>query len=319
MKVCSVPAISDVRREWAFGRGGGPVHHQVCKAKYLARLGWETVERPEDADLIHGHGVLPPARYDVLTVHAVWPVELVQRPDWWDEQNNRTRALATRAGKVVVLSDYMAGKLEECCGVKAAVVPQAIDGEEWDALPAQDRQVWRDQYGIREDRTVVLWGKCVIDRWLRDPTPARELAHLSPSAVVWLTGHPYDYQWLSMPLNLNWLGLLPFIEMQRAVTACDVYLATALESSGQGHLEAMYCGKPVLGYDWGGVAETVRNGVDGVLVKPGNYEGLAKGLETIQANYAAMSKAAHERALNYTWRVVAPKLVEVYEGVLANG
>jgi glycosyltransferase involved in cell wall biosynthesis len=317
MRVCSVPAISAIKAEWAAGRGGGPVHHQVSKAKYLERLGWKTVERPEDADLVHGHGVLPPAHYDVLTIHAVWPVDrLTNPPEWWTEHNTRMASAAKRAERVVALSEFTANKVRELADVDVTVVPQAIDAEEWDGCSRHQGESWREQYGVQSERPVVLWGKCVIDHFLRDPKPARELAHLCPSATVWVTGHPYDYNWLSMPLNLNWLGALPFSEMRRAVSACDVYLATTLESSGQGHLEAMYCGKPVLGFNWGGVAETVHNGFDGVLVEPGDYEGLAKGLETILSNYEKMSKAARIRALCYTWEASAPKLVRIYEEVL---
>jgi glycosyltransferase involved in cell wall biosynthesis len=64
--------------------------------------------------------------------------------------------------------------------------------------------------------------------------------------------------------------------------ACDVF---ALPSRGEGFgmvfLEAMACGKPVIGGAHGGVPDIVEDGVTGLLVPHGDSEKLAQAFETL--------------------------------------
>jgi len=62
-------------------------------------------------------------------------------------------------------------------------------------------------------------------------------------------------------------------------------------------LEAMATGMPVLATHHGGIPEAVQNGVSGILVEEGDWEGLVRGMLELVNNptaYQAMSHAAHE-------------------------
>jgi phosphatidyl-myo-inositol dimannoside synthase len=66
---------------------------------------------------------------------------------------------------------------------------------------------------------------------------------------------------------------------------CDVF---ALPSRGEGFglvfLEAMACGKPVIGGTHGGIPDIVEDGVTGLLVPHGEVERLAQALESLVKN-----------------------------------
>jgi phosphatidylinositol alpha-mannosyltransferase len=94
------------------------------------------------------------------------------------------------------------------------------------------------------------------------------------------------------------------------------------ESFGIVLLEAMSAGRPVVASSIPGYAAVVRDGVDGVLVPPGDAGALADSLERMLADPArakAMGEAGRERARRYDWQIVAERVEEVYMKALAAG
>jgi glycosyltransferase involved in cell wall biosynthesis len=85
--------------------------------------------------------------------------------------------------------------------------------------------------------------------------------------------------------------------------------------------EAMASGVPVVAFDVPGVRELVRNGVDGLLVEPGDVDSLASALRRVWddgALRARMSLEARLRARAWpTWQRSAARLVDVIETVVA--
>ena len=138
---------------------------------------------------------------------------------------------------------------------------------------------------------------------------------MRPDAVVVMTADATaieEFAADALPANVCCVGVQPYGEMQALLADCDVYLATMLESSGQGHLEAMYLGKPVIGYRWGGVGE-LAGGV-AQLVDPDDLAGLAHALDYALANYATLGAAG--RALveaRHLWPAAAAEYKDIYE------
>jgi len=313
--VYSYPTYEQSYETWRM-RGGGPAHHQVMKSKYLAFNDWDVTYEIGDADIVHGHGVTSLPGMDVLTIHAVWPTHIYpDHPAFWDEHNAKMAAVMQQVGQVVALSEYTAGLCRELAGVDVTVVPQAIDPEEWEDEPNYDI---RTHLGIPADMPLVIWGKNAVDV-LRDPTAAVKLAEAKPDIAVVMTAERDQVIAQSGQMlteNVFCIGTLAFPAMRNLLHASDIYLATTIESSGQGHLEAMYLGKPVLGYKWGGVADTVPVGRYGAgeLVEPGDIDSLIDAFDLVWRRRKGYGrKAAATVAKSYTWPVVIDQLIAVYE------
>ena len=100
--------------------------------------------------------------------------------------------------------------------------------------------------------------------------------------------------------------------------AAGVLCAPSLsgESFGMILTEAFAAGTPVIASQIAGYAEVVTDGVDGVLVPPGDAQRLAEELRSVYlepARRAAMGHAARVSAERYAWPHVAERVEHVYE------
>lgn len=100
--------------------------------------------------------------------------------------------------------------------------------------------------------------------------------------------------------------------------AADVLCAPSLsgESFGMILTEAFAAGTPVIASQIAGYAEVVTDGVDGVLVPPGDAQRLAEELRSVYlepARREAMGDAARRSAERFAWPYVAERVEHVYE------
>jgi len=107
-------------------------------------------------------------------------------------------------------------------------------------------------------------------------------------------------------------------ELDRA----DVLCAPSLrgESFGMVLTEAFAAGTPVVASEIAGYREVVRNGIDGVLVPPGDAQAIAEALRDLweePGRRAAMGLAAAANAERFAWPRVASDVVDAYEDAIA--
>ncbi len=103
-----------------------------------------------------------------------------------------------------------------------------------------------------------------------------------------------------------------------ALHRADVLCAPSLsgESFGMVLTEAFAAGTPVVASEIAGYSDVVTDGVDGVLVPPGDPQRLAEELQRAHhepARLATMGEAARESAQRYAWPRVADRVTAVYE------
>ena len=122
---------------------------------------------------------------------------------------------------------------------------------------------------------------------------------------------------LGIEKDVIFLGAVPYADMPRLYQDCDVYCFPTLgEPFGKAMIEAMACGKPVIASRIGGPTEVIQNGVNGILVPPGNVEELAEEIVLLENDENArrrIGEKARETILKrFSWKVVADKYHLLY-------
>lgn len=113
-----------------------------------------------------------------------------------------------------------------------------------------------------------------------------------PEVQLVLVGTGDDRAWLEdltdkngVHRHVHFLPGLSYSELVACYAACEIF---ALPSSGEGfglvYLEAMACGKPVIGGAHGGAPEIIEDGVTGYLVPHGDPIQLATCIEALLAD-----------------------------------
>lgn len=271
---------------------GRVVHAQY---KYLPQFDIELVGDEGRAEVIAGHTHDYGARdITVCHVHGLyWTGDpgSGEYGNWHREANARIIASVRRARAMTVPSEWVAEPFRRDMRMSPLVIGHGIEPAEWSP-------------GVNGG--YVLWGKNRGSD-VCDPSWPWELARHGQSVTT--TFEPANRD---RPRSLTVTGELKSDAMRELLRGADVYLATTKETFGIQTLEAMACGVPVLGFDWGGTASLITHQEDGYLVRPGDVEGLLEGLAYIRANRARLSAGARATAQGYSWERVIGRYADLY-------
>jgi glycogen synthase len=97
-------------------------------------------------------------------------------------------------------------------------------------------------------------------------------------------------------------------------------LPSVYEELGTVLLEAMQAGLPVVASKTSGIPDVIEDGVNGMLVPPGDPGALARAIDRLLADRhlaCRLSEGAQERAKDYDWEMLADRVLAVYRGVTA--
>jgi len=128
-------------------------------------------------------------------------------------------------------------------------------------------------------------------------------------------------QGLGISNKVKFIGNLDTPDMINLLNHSDAVLGTSLMSNVNLSIqEAMSCGTCVIVFDNGEMSALVRNLCQGVLVKPGDIDGIAEALKTLYSN-PALRKTMGENARGRiaecrSWAARAKDEINVYEAVL---
>jgi glycosyltransferase involved in cell wall biosynthesis len=243
------------------------------------------------------------------------------------------RALS-RARKILAPSlDYIANssfkRLVDTRGNDVAELPNGVDIERFN--PAVDCTGVRSKYNLG-GRSVVLFvgalDKAHYHR--RVDVLMRAFSKLeNQETILMITGEgdmQSGYRRLAADLGVAdrvvFTGTILNWDLPQYYALCDLMVlpSTRLEIFGMVLVEAMACGKPVIGSNLPGVRTVVDDEVNGFLVEPGDVDELAAKMRRLLADkdlrQAFGQEARRKVEAQYDWRAIGQRLERIYQDVL---
>jgi phosphatidylinositol alpha-mannosyltransferase len=151
------------------------------------------------------------------------------------------------------------------------------------------------------------------------------IEHVPSRLTVIGAGEEDVKRWLTDPellASIDVRGRVSEEELWAELHAADVLCAPSLsgESFGMVLTEAFAAGTPVIASGIAGYSDVVTDGVDGLLVPPGDPQRLAEELQRVHhepERLVAMGAAARRSAKRYAWPRIADQVTTVYERAIA--
>ena len=237
---------------------------------------------------------------------------------------------AQQATLIVAVSRYSAEKIVKHYNVDTAkirVVPNGVDTERF--KPEENSAEIRQQLGLGDAPCLLFVGGLVPRKGLPYLVEAaKKVVHEKANTQILIVGDgplrtPLKDAIASAGLgeNFRFLGRVKDNELPKIYNCADVFVLPSVQE-GQGIvlLEAQASGVPVVAFDAGGVKEAVRDRETGLLVKPGDTDGLAEALINLLNNKQSRETLGQNGReyvyANYTWDVTTKKMLEVYREAL---
>jgi glycosyltransferase involved in cell wall biosynthesis len=266
----------------------------------------------------------------VVTYHTGSMVKNKWSVDWLIRLYERRvlPRLLRRADAVVAVSPSVRERLRPHAGPKTELVTPAVDTDVF--LPelsgGQTEQAPTILFVGRIERSSASKG---IDHLIK----AFHLVHRElPAAQLVLVGggdavddHRRAAASLGISDSVTFRGVLSgkaLVEANQQSSLLALPSTTETESFGMSIIEAMACKKPVVASDVGGIPSVVDHGSDGLLVPPGDAEGLASAcLEILRTPglAAAMGEAGYRKVMElYTWPSRIDRYEEIFNAIIGS-
>jgi glycosyltransferase involved in cell wall biosynthesis len=235
------------------------------------------------------------------------------------------RRVFAQAVSVTTVSRYLRQQIEarlpELAG-RVAITPMPVNRIFSDS---PQRRV----SGRVERKTIVAAGRLSRQKGFHDLIAAGKLLHERGHDVkIVLVGEGPEEQALrdlASRLDISdrvvLAGVQTASQLAETYRACDAFvLPSEDEGLGLVLIEAMLCGAPVVGARSGGICDTIADSQTGLLVEPGDAEGLAQALAhlfdspTENQRMALAGRAFAQRA--YSPDACVGRVLSVYRGVL---
>ena len=202
----------------------------------------------------------------------------------------------------------------------STVIPYGLDTE---SFKPHDKQLARRSFGLPADAHVVLFVADSLEekrKGLHQLLQALAGVQAENGICLASLGRGLDATGGSLPVrNLGYVR--EDEKLAFAYSAADVFVAPSLQDNFPNTiLEAFACGTPVIAHSVGGCAEQVRDGVTGLLVRPGDPERLREAIVALLANAelrSKMSGACRRAAVeNYSLEIQATRYKQLYEKLI---
>lgn len=157
---------------------------------------------------------------------------------------------------------------------------------------------------------------------------ANEIRNNYPEVTFRIVGKGPDREWYeslveekNITENFIFEGYLGDPELIKAYHECDIFVMPSdTETQGLVAIEAMACGKPVVGANARGLKNLITHGEDGYLFQPGNPKSLSKYIDKLLEDgelRKKMGEKARKKAEKFSTDRIGRKWIELYSTLLA--
>ncbi len=279
-------------------------------------------------DVVHAHEPLTPSTgmFAVLATSAPTVATFhayAERSGLLTAARPLLRPVWRRIGVRLAVSEAAAAFVRSRFGGDVRVVPNGCDVERFaagrpaDGLPRGRRLLWVARLDAQKGFRVAL-------------RAFETVAGEFPDVSFVVVGEGRDRPLVEavdpdVRRRVVMLGALPNRDLPPYFAASVAFVSPVVgqESFGLTLVEAMAAGLAVVASNVPGYREVVRDGVDGVLVPPGDADALAAAFRKVLGDEslgAAMGAAGRERAADFSWDRVVPRIEAAYaEAAAARG
>jgi len=223
------------------------------------------------------------------------------------------RRMFNRLSARIAVSDAASWTARRWFGGHYEVIPNGVDLTAAPSAPTPDSEELRVLFvGRPEERK----GLPIL------LSAFSALAEHVPSRLTVIGAERSDVlRYLAEPETMRWIdvrGRVSGAALWQSLHEADLLCAPSLsgESFGMVLTEAFAAGTPAIASRIAGYSDVVRDGIDGVLVPPGDPQRLAEELQRAhhdRPRLRAMGEAARRSAERYAWPRVADRVIGVYE------
>ncbi len=243
-----------------------------------------------------------------FTVAAYWLKRITGIPyctiahgiEAWDIKNPSLKKALHNADLILAVSSYTRNRLlkeQNLDPKKVSILPNTFDPSRFQIRPKPDHLL--KKYGLKPEQAVILTvGRLSdVERYKGYDQVLQALPEIRqtiPDVHYIIVGKGDDKTRIEQQIiqlglqdSVTLAGFIPDEQLCDYYNFCDVFaMPSKREGFGIVYLEALACGKPVLGGNQDGAIDALCHGELGVLVNPDDVHEIAKMLvQILQKNY----------------------------------
>jgi 1,2-diacylglycerol 3-alpha-glucosyltransferase len=205
-----------------------------------------------------------------------------------------------------------------------SIVPNGIDTERFNPK-VSGRRVRARLLGRSRDKLVLYVGRLSTEKNVETLIRAAHILRGKPIRFAIVGTGPAMKKYVRMAARyeldskVRFIGFVPDKELPQYYAAADLFcMPSTFETQGIVALEAMACGKPVVGADYMALKELIRNGRNGEKFMPRNSRDCARKIEKVINNMSSY-KMMVSTADQYSVKKTTDRLLDVYERAIEKG
>jgi len=293
-------------------------------------------------DLIHAHQIYPDG-YGVMELCKEWKIPLIVEvhstgslKTWLkdDKIKNKVFKVIQFSSRIFCISKELFEMLSEL-GIpreKIEIIPLGVDENKF----KPQKKISRKDLDLNEEKLLLLLlfvGRLHklkgIDILLKAVSQIKNDINNFRLVIIGKGSEKENLIDLSKKLNIEdyvtFTGELEEDMLVKWYSAADLFILPTTYPEGRPVViyEAMASGCPIIATNLAGISEQIKEGYNGILIRPKNLDKLADVIKDLLKNddlMKRMGENGRKRILeeNWTWKGYADKNLEIYEKVINN-